>query len=100
MRGPMLRGLLERDELKLPPGVDSRDLETMYSLLLLARGIETDNQVTLEEEKLALGALCRWSWRQTSGKIQSQDKQAIHSSSGRGYNRGSGKYSQGARCLA
>ena len=62
MRGTYIVGMIEGSELKLPPGVDLSDFETMYTLLLNARGFATEERLNVNEEKVVLGALCRWSW--------------------------------------
>jgi hypothetical protein len=62
IRGSVLRSLINSGDLRLPKGVQVDDLETMLGLLLGARGILSESQLSEDEEKFALWSLCRWGW--------------------------------------
>jgi hypothetical protein len=79
MRGPLFKKLLQRRGRVSRKGGRVRvgaarypresisDLETMYSLIIRARG-KTETTMTEFDEELALAALCQWSW---PGKVPS-----------------------------
>ncbi len=84
MRGPLFKKLLQRRGRVSRKGGRVRvgaagypresisDLETMYSLIIRARG-KTEKTMTEFDEELALAALCQWSW---PGKVPSYRNEA------------------------
>jgi hypothetical protein len=61
MKGPLFEDLLRSGGVTLAPGESVEDLETMYSLILEARG-KTEKNLTPFDEQLALASLCKFAW--------------------------------------
>lgn len=60
MRGQLLKELIEQNKLRLPRNTTVADFETLYTLLLEARGIKSAQDITESEERLVLTVLCRF----------------------------------------
>lgn len=59
MRGPELQRKISENSLNLPNSATIEDFETLYSLILEARGILSQNEITSADEIIVLGSLCR-----------------------------------------
>lgn len=62
MRGKYFDSKIEQISSTLPGSVSVADVEFMYTLLLAARGIVEVDDLSEDEEKLALGAFCWFHW--------------------------------------
>ena len=60
MRGPILQSMIDKQTLNLPKSATVDDFETLYTLLLEARGETSTREVAEPEERLALTILCRF----------------------------------------
>jgi hypothetical protein len=62
MRGRIFDTTFASKSVALPKGVSLQDLETMFTLLLAARGVSSEAQMTEHEEQFALGSFCFLHW--------------------------------------